>query len=110
LLESCYPDGEPRVVTLRDGGPFSVTAAVPNALSALAVRSRSPNQDPYLQATRAGLARPLFRAFVLYGPGARELGKVGRTRFGPGVATWDPTLFNAARRLRKCRVYPISYI
>ena len=80
------------VVTAQAGQPFSVTASVPSALSALQLGGRTPNQVPGIPYSKIVLGRPdLYfdpQAYSL--PAAREIGNVGRnTLIGPGLGKWD---------------------
>jgi len=82
------------IVNIRDGSPFSLVAAVPAPLTALAVRSRSPNAIAGCNNIVLGGPDKYFNANCFSAPGAQELGNLGRnTVIGPGSATWNPALF-----------------
>jgi hypothetical protein len=80
------------VVTAQTGQPFSVTASVPSALSALQLGGRTPNQVPGISYDKIILGKPdqYFDPQAYSLPASREIGNVGRnTLIGPGLGRWD---------------------
>jgi len=90
------------ILNVRDGSPFTLQAAVPAALTALAVRSRSPNAIAGCGPIVLGGPDKYFNANCFSAPGAREIGNLGRnTVVGPGSVTWNPALFKTTQLTEK---------
>jgi hypothetical protein len=95
------------IVTLQDGGPFTIGAVIPRALGDLVGRA-SPNLVPGFDQDNIALDRSVwtdqgyFTTDAFAAPGCRvagncsatrttrEIGNLGRTSLiGPGLAQWD---------------------
>jgi hypothetical protein len=79
------------ILTLQDGGPFTVRAVLPSALTDQA-GAGSPNLVAGYTPDKIILGSPdgYFTLDAFTPPGPRQIGNYGRnTLIGPGMATWD---------------------